>query len=244
MYYSLIIPAWNEAGFIASTLQSVTAVMQAVNDIDGHSGELIVVDNNSTDETASIAAQWGASVVFEPINQISRARNKGANAATGEVLVFLDADTVCSARLLSHVLSRISSGKVVGGGSEIMSDKPVSAHAQRGIRLWNALSRHLGLAAGCFVFCRRDAFEDVGGFSDKVYAGEEIFLSRALKRWGRQHHMNFEIASLDPVVTSARKLDWYTPLQIGRQAALVLLPGAVMSKRLCKTWYDTNRRRR
>lgn len=238
MLYSIIIPAWNEAAFIGATLVKVKAAMKEVEEHTEHRGELLVVDNNSTDRTPEIAESMGATVVFEPVNQISRARNRGVAAASGEVLVFLDADTSCSARLLRHALDQLATGCVVGGGSVIAPDKPVSANAMRAIHLWNFIARTGRLAAGCFLFCRRDAFEAVGGFSDRVYAGEEIFLSRVLKRWGRRRNMRFEILTVDPVLTSVRKLDWYSPLQLTRQTLLLLIPGAVFSRRMCKTWYD------
>ena len=62
--------------------------------------ELIVCDNNSTDRTAEIARNAGARVVFEPVNQIARARNRGAAAATGDWLIFVDADSHPSAGLV------------------------------------------------------------------------------------------------------------------------------------------------
>ncbi|MGQ7845586.1 glycosyltransferase [Granulosicoccus sp. 3-233] len=238
MRYSVIIPAWNEAAFIADTLEKVTLAIRALEAGSEHRGELIVVDNNSSDDTGLIAQEQGAQVVFEPINQIARARNRGAMAATGDALVFLDADTSCSEQLLRQALDRLASGGVVGGGSLIAADRPVSASAMRGLRFWNTLSLSAGLAAGCFIFCRRDAFDAVGGFSNRVYAGEEIFLSRGLKRWGRRSGMRFEILTTDPVVTSVRKLDWYSTPQLIRQTLLVLIPGAVFSRRLCGTWYD------
>ena len=244
MHYSLIIPAWNEAAFIAHTIESVQAAMQQLEKASNQHGQLIVVDNNSSDDTASIARSLGASVVFEPVNQIARARNRGASSASGAVLIFLDADTTCSATLLAHVLERAATGQVVGGGSQIAPDKVVAASGMRGIALWNWISRTARLAAGCFVFCRRDAFEDVGGFSDKVFAGEEIFLSRQLKRWGKSRRMSFEIMSIDPVVTSVRKLEWYSPTQVILQALLVLIPGALYSRRLCRLWYEDRSRNR
>ena len=242
MRYSIIIPAWNEAAFLEHTVSTTKAVMQEVDAQGEHSGELIVVDNNSTDATPDIASSLGATVVFEPVNQIARARNRGAEAASGEALVFLDADTVCSARLLSHVLGRIATQSVVGGGSEIAPDEPVGESAMRGLNFWNWIANTAGLAAGCFIFCRRDAFDAIGGFSDRVYAGEEIFLSRGLKKWARKRDMTFEIANVDPVQTSVRKLQWYSPMQLARQTMFVLIPGAVFSKRLCKTWYDAGER--
>lgn len=243
MHFSLIIPAWNEEAFLPTTLTAITAVLQQLEEQGTHHGELIVVDNNSTDNTAQIAQQFGALVVFEPINQIARARNRGALLASGESLIFLDADTRCSKQLLQHVLDKLSSGTVVGGGSTITADREVAPLAMRGIQFWNWLGMKAKLAAGCFIYCRRDAFDAVGGFSDRVYAGEEIFLSRQLKKWAKQRAMTFDIASIDPVITSARKLDWYSPMQLTKQVLLMLIPGAVFSKRLCRTWYDSRANR-
>lgn len=244
MRYSIIVPAWNEAAFIGDSLTRLREAMAAVAARDAaHEGELIVVDNNSTDETAAIAREHGATVVFEPINRIARARNAGAAVAGGDALVFVDADSWCSGQLLGTALDRLAGGRVAGGGSTIAPDRPVTGGARRGLDFWNRIGTTLKLAAGCFVYCRADAFTDVGGFSEKVYAGEEIYLSRALKRWARRHGgLDFEIIEEAPVVTSVRKLDWYSPSQLAAQAALVFIPGALRSKRLCRTWYDGGER--
>ena len=244
MDYSIVIPAWNEEAYLPKTLTTVMAAVNQINAQGVHHGEVIVVDNNSTDNTAAVAADYQAKVVFEPVNQIARARNTGASFASGEALIFLDADSHCGERLLSFVLEKLSGNCVAGGGSIIAPDTPVPTSAQRGISFWNWISTNARLAAGCFVYCRADAFHDVGGFSERVYAGEEIFLSRQLKRWAKRRKMTFDIVSIDPVITSARKLQWYSSAQIIQQMLLMFIPGAVFSKRLCKTWYDTSAKRR
>ncbi|MFK7997609.1 MAG: glycosyltransferase family 2 protein [Granulosicoccus sp.] len=244
MKYSLIIPAWNEAEFLPMTLQSINATIKQLEAQSVHRGELIVVDNNSTDNTADIARANGATVVFEEINQIARARNRGAKSAQGDALVFLDADSQCSVQLLNYVLDLLEEGGTVGGGALIAPDKPIAGAALRALKLWNRIAIKGKFAAGCFVYCRKTAFDDVGGFDTRVYAAEEIYLSRALKKWGRRRSQQFHIATLEPVVTSVRKLEWYTSAQIVRQALMVLIPGAVYSKRLCKTWYDNGSRKK
>ena len=88
--YSVIIPAYNEENWLPQTLAGLKTAM-AASDLPG---EIIVVDNNSTDRTAQIAASHGARVIFERRNQISRARNAGAGAARRGHLIFLDADTL------------------------------------------------------------------------------------------------------------------------------------------------------
>src|SRR5437773_6706124 len=74
---SIVIPAFNEERLIADTLQHIKAAAEVFRD-RGWDTEIIVCDNNSKDKTAELARAAGAKVVFEPINQIARARNRGA----------------------------------------------------------------------------------------------------------------------------------------------------------------------
>lgn len=199
-------------------------------------GEVIVVDNNSTDATGDIARASGARLVFEPVNQISRARNAGAAVARGEYLVFVDADTRISADVLARALEQLREAQVCGGGATVAMRHPHWFPA-RILAAWNAFSRLTRIAAGCFMFCRRDAFTACGGFSEKVYASEEIWLSIALTRWGRSHAQRFVILR-ESVTTSARKVDWLSTGAMVRQVLVILLfPLAVRSKRFCGAWY-------
>ncbi len=90
MKVSVVIPAFNEARLLGETLRHVQAALTVFTS-RGWGVEIIVCDNNSTDATAEIARAAGATVVFEPENQIARARNSGAAAATGDWLIFVDA---------------------------------------------------------------------------------------------------------------------------------------------------------
>ena len=77
MRISVVVPAFNEERLLPRTLESIRLALTAF-ERRGWSCELIVCDNNSTDRTAELACKAGAKVVFEPVNQISRARNAGA----------------------------------------------------------------------------------------------------------------------------------------------------------------------
>ena len=105
---SVVVPAFNEEKLIQDTLRHINRACEAFHTI-GWQTELIVCDNNSSDATAAIARNEGAQVVFEPINQIGRARNTGAAAATGDWLIFVDADSHPSPELFSEVAGAISS---------------------------------------------------------------------------------------------------------------------------------------
>lgn len=238
--FSIVIPAWNETTLITSTVEAAKHAIKQ----QRYAGSLIVVDNNSTDDTASKATLAGATVVFEPINQIARARNTGAEATQTDWLVFVDADTSINPTLLTLALDALASGKAIGGGSTIVADRPISKFGGRVLAFWNWVSVKSSTAAGCFIYCRRDAFEQIGGFDNRIYAGEELHLSRKLRKLAKQHGMRFVIQTTSPITTSARKLDWYSPAQMIRQFLLLMLPLATHSKRMCGVWYNRSKIRK
>lgn len=233
--YSVVLPAYNEAAELPATLEAVKIAMAA----QAAPGEIVVVDNNSTDETAAVATAHGADqVVFEPVNQIARARNAGAAKSRGRHLIFVDADTRISPGLLAESLNRLDSGQFVGGGAVIHFEGPISAIGRFGIGLWERISKLTQTAAGSYLFCRADAFREVGGFDERLYASEEVRLSRLLKKWGRTKGLRFEIIRAFPAQTSARKLNWYSGPQIlGWVLLMMLFPVAVRWRKLCGFWY-------
>ena len=241
MHLSIVIPAFNEERLIARCLQSI-ATSLIENSTPAFTSEIIVVDNNSTDNTANLARQAGAQVVFEPINQIGRARNAGAAVATGDWLLFLDADSVLNPKLLADILRLIEDGKSVGCGSTLhMHGLPWWASWT--LQLWTAASILFRWAAGALVVCRSDAFRDVGGFTQELYAGDEISLSEQLKKWGRQRGLQFRILTQHPLETSSRKVGLYSGREIAGQILRVILHPrrTLQDKKQLSIWYDGRR---
>jgi glycosyltransferase involved in cell wall biosynthesis len=233
---SVLVPAYNEERFLPATL---TSVHQCFTEIGLDAYEIIVCDNNSTDATAKVAAAHGARVVFEPHNQIARARNTAARAARGAWLLFLDADTLLNTALLQRTIDAFQSGKIGAGGAVVRLDGPsVTWTARCVVRLWRFLSVSGRLAAGSYLYCRRDAWEQTGGFDEDVYVTEELWFSRKLKKWCRKHRLKFHIITDATVITSARKLEWYTPSQLVRQMIQLSLPWAMKNRHNCAVWYD------
>ncbi len=233
--YSIIIPAYNEEAYLPQALTSVFAAMAGISG----TAEVVVVDNNSDDDTAKIARSMGATVAYEPVNQIARARNTGARAAKGRFFVFLDADTTLTSMLLGQALKNLASGRIAGGGTVVAPDRPMEASAQAALNTWNRFSRRFNIAAGSFIYCERRAFEAVGGFSERVYASEEIWFSIRMHLWALRHGKRFRVIRDLPVVTSVRKLDWFSPARLlFSSLILMLFPFALFSRRLCHLWYD------
>src|SRR6187401_2546512 len=136
---SVIVPAFNEEKLIAATLGSIRAAAVSLAQL-GWEFELVVCDNNSTDGTAGLARTAGAKVVFEPVNQIGRARNAGAAAASGDWLIFVDADSEPTIELFGEVARRIGSGRVMAGGALVALNGGPS-WARFAARLWGIYSR-------------------------------------------------------------------------------------------------------
>ncbi len=221
MKVSVVIPAFNEEKLVGACLDSVHAAFAAAG--GGAEHEVIVCDNNSTDATGAIAAARGARVVFEPHNQIARARNLGAAAAGGEWLLFIDADSELSSATLGEALALMRSGGCAGGGALIAFDPPPPLWGRALTGLVNGLCRLFRLAPGSFLFCRRDAFAAAGGFSPLLYAGEELELSLALRRWGLARGLRFAIITRAPHRSSGRKFLLYGFWELMAQAFLFLL---------------------
>ncbi len=232
---SIIIPAYNEADYLPQSLASAFAAAAAV----AETVEVLVVDNNSDDGTGEIARSMGATVVHEPVNHISRARNAGARAARGRCFVFLDADTLLTPALLAKALENRASGRISGGGTTVASDRPLDAAAQSALEGWNRFSTRFHIAAGAFIYCEGRAFRGVGGFSERVYASEEIWFSLQMHFWSLRRGKRFRVIRDVPVVSSARKLDWYSKGRLTvTSVILVFFPLALFSRRLCGLWYD------
>ncbi|MGE4181275.1 MAG: glycosyltransferase [Limisphaerales bacterium] len=242
MKLSIVIPAFNEEKLLPSTLDAVGSAA-AVFTESGVPWEWIVCDNNSTDGTAAVARERGATVVFEPVNQISRARNAGAAAATGDWLLFIDADSRPSRGLLSDALAAMRSGEILFAGARVRLDAKVRWGGRIGVASWNGLSRLMTWMAGSFVLVEASAFREVGGFDQRYYAGEEVYLSRHLKRLARKRGKRGAILARHPLETSARRLKMYSPVDLARffMRATLRPWSTPMSREACAMWYDGRR---
>lgn len=249
---SIIIPAFNEEAFLAQTLEQIHVALDA-NKQEGFSWEIIVCDNNSTDHTAEIAASMGAIVVVEPINQIARARNRGAAIAKGEWFLFIDADTFPPPALMADVLEIIERGGYIGCGTTITVEGGTLFNKLRMERL-NPLFRLFNWSGGAFLLCEGKAFHAIGGFSLNLYAYEEIDFVLCLKRHGRQSGRRFTVLHRHSVITSGRKGNYRLvslgTLFLSNVAALLLfglhylLPSGFVRKlgaRMLGYWYDGRR---
>jgi glycosyltransferase involved in cell wall biosynthesis len=191
---SIVVPTLDEADGIVATLSALAPLRQR-----GH--QVIVVDGGSRDRTVALARDH-ADTVIEAARGRARQMNAGAAVASGDVLLFLHADTTLppdADRLVAHALAAGSGGRRgsqqgpglgVGRGHgdawgrfdvRIDGRSPMLAVVAA---LMNLRSRGSGIATGDqAIFVRRDAFDAVGGFPDQPLM-EDVELCRRLRRIG------------------------------------------------------------
>jgi glycosyltransferase involved in cell wall biosynthesis len=229
---SFIVPAHNEEQLLGRTLATLHLSARAVR----ATYEIVVVDDSSTDGTSAVAREHGARVIRVEHRQISRTRNAGAAAALADRLIFVDADTRVPVETLRATLRAWDAGVVAGGASVHLDGRlPLGARVTLpGFRLFMRTAR---LAAGCYVFCTREAFEAAGGFPAEVFAGEELYFSRALWKQGRF------VVLPEPVLSSGRKLRTHSHWEVFRLflSGVARGTGVMKSRRHLPLWYGERR---
>lgn len=200
---SFIVPAHNEEAWIGRCLASIRTTMEKL----AEPYEVIVVDDASTDSTPQIAEQIGARTIRVEHRKISAVRNAGACAASGEVFFFVDADTQINERAVSAALTVLRAG-AAGGGCVFDFDGPTPLWGRIILFFAVRAARLIRWVGGCFLFCTREAYSAAGGFSESLYAGEDLAFVQALKKVGR-------FVVLKPkVVSSGRKLNVVGPWEV------------------------------
>jgi len=232
---SLVIPAWNEEALLPALLDSVRV---AAAQYDG-AVEVIVANNASTDRTADIAITKGAIVADVPKRGIACARNGGAKIATGEILCFLDGDSIMHPRAFVVIAQAFANPRVGGGATGAVVERwtwPLRLLFMLVIPLtW------FGLDTGV-VFCRRADFEAIGGYNEALLVAEDVdFLLRIRRQVKAGGRRMLRVRGVE-AITSARKFDkyghWHFMGSMARLPWLLLFNRKGFEKVAKKYWYE------
>lgn len=222
MLLSVVIPAFNEEAYLGATLDSLSRAAAFLRERGTASVEVIVVDNDSTDSTADVAHRRGAEVVLEAEHNVARVRNAGARRAGGEVLVFVDADTVVPRELLWRI-ARVMREQTCPGGAVDTDYRPARLAPRVYLRGWRLVGKLAGMAQGATQFCRRDAFCALGGYDETLFMGEDVDFYWRLKRYAARRRARLSFIEDVRVTPSPRRFDrwrlwrtlvWTNPLFI------------------------------
>ncbi len=185
---SVIIPCWNEAAVIATTIASARLIAD----------EVIVADAESVDGTAAIAKRAGATVIHATRGRGAQLA-AGAVAARGDTLLFLHADAQLPSSARSAI-ERALSDPAVGGGNFKLRFEPADLWARVFARLNHERRRWLRIYYGdSGVFVRRDVYDAIGGFRPLPIMEDHDFVQR-LERASRTVY----ITDLEVAVSARR----------------------------------------
>jgi len=178
-FVSVIIPALNAESTIGLCLESIKLLDYPVGKL-----EIIVVDNGSTDRTREIAESFGAKVLHKPKLKVGALRNYGAKIANGEVLAFTDSDCLVPKSWLIEAVEILKDGNIGATGGGYL----VPENATWIERAWVVLPQRkhgetLYLPTGSFIL-RKEIFEKIGGFDEKLIAGEDDDISIRIRKAG------------------------------------------------------------
>lgn len=199
MRLSIIIPAYNEQDYLPATLDAINAALP-------DDAEIIVVDNESTDATRQLAEQNGARVVAESEHNIAKVRNTGAGAANGDVLVFIDADTIVRAGIFEKIIDAMTDKQCVGG-SAAAEYEPINSRLIIAwfMLLWPFLGKLTKMRGGALQFCRADIFRELGGYDTTIYVGEDIDFHWRLDKLAKKRGGHTAFVEEPKVLTSSRR---------------------------------------
>jgi glycosyltransferase involved in cell wall biosynthesis len=176
--FSIVIPAYNEAAYLEPTLRSIREQEY------GGRVEIVVVDNNSSDDTSRIARKYADTVLHYAERQgASAARQHGAQHARGAAIAFLDADTAMSPNLLSEAARSLAAGAVGGRAPIRVADSSFGARwTETVVNNWH---RFIGPTFIPYVYVRREVFHQSGGWDLDITCAEEVRLQRRIKSFGK-----------------------------------------------------------
>ena len=197
---SIIIPAHNEAAYLSKTLETLKCQRYA-------KFETIVVCNGCTDNTAGVARSCCTLLIDDPQKGLSRARNNGARAAKGDLLIFLDADTLLAPDALRIVVRKFTERHAAGTLKGLPDNRRGIYHVLYFFKNWMHRSRvHKGSVG--IILCWKEHFEAVGGFDETMHVMENSELIKRLCQYGR-----YCFIGATPAITSMRRYELSGPLQ-------------------------------
>ena len=189
MSVSIVLPALNEAEALRSLLPKLVSI-----------SEVIVADGGSRDETTAVATRFGA-IVIESERGRARQMNAGAALATGDILLFLHADTMLPDNALLLIEEAMEHGAMWGRFNVRLSGRHWLLRITE--RLMNLRSCITGIATGDqAIFLRRELFVELGGYTE-IPLMEDVELSKRLRR------IKWPACIRQPLTTSSRRWEHY-----------------------------------
>ncbi|MEY2583307.1 MAG: hypothetical protein QOE09_3156 [Ilumatobacteraceae bacterium] len=197
--FSVVVSALDEQADLSRSLRAITRAAQAIHT----DAEVVVIVRDRDAPHAQLAAATGARVVPVARANIAVARNVGAAASTGQILVTINADRVMSPVAFAEIERLLATGCYVGGGATQHPDR--HSLAIDAAMVLTRLTTYLNGLGGGMYWCRRDDFEAIGGFDERVATVDDFDFARRLRARGLRTGRRFVNLRQAPVTTSCRR---------------------------------------
>jgi len=229
---SIIIPAYNEENYLPATLDAINAAR--TNDT-----EVIVVDNQSTDATRDIAGTRGAKIITEPERNIGKVRNTGAYFASGDLLVFIDADSIVRPGIFEKIVEAASDQRCLGGSAAVEYE-PINGRpfVRLFVKLFPIIGELMKMRGGALQFCRPDIFRELEGFDTTIYVGEDIDFAWRLDRFARDRDAHTTFIEQPKVLTSSRRFQHMGFVRLMFFTHPITVFAARRMRSFWKDWYE------
>ncbi|MEJ3741411.1 glycosyltransferase [Bacillus tropicus] len=238
MKFSIIIPAHNEEKYIGKCLDSIAKASETYKD----QTEVIVVLNRCTDKTEEIAKSYNCITLKNNDKNLSKIRNAGAQIASGEIIITIDADTQMTESMLSNVDKHLASGKYIGGGVTGKFERmSLGIFVSAMLLIIPLLFKYGAISVGIF-WCYRKDFMAINGFNENMLMAEDADFAKRLKKWGKRNHKKFGTIK-NGMITSCRRFDTYGDWALLKNPKVILAYLRGNDKKYAdKTYYDNQER--
>ena len=234
MKISVIIPAYNEEQYLPRTLELIGKALSII----AHPFEVIVVDNDSQDKTKQVAENFGAKIVPEKEHNIGKVRNAGAKNSTGDVLIFIDADTLVPETLFQKITAVMEDEKCFGGAVAVEYEDFKRKWMKYYLLGWKFWGKFFNMAQGAAQFCRKSVFTELNGYDATIYMGEDIEFYWRLSKYARRNNGYLHFIEHPKVKTSARRFDKMSLLKTFLLTHPIFIRLTWRNKSYWKEWYE------
>ncbi|MGD2294946.1 MAG: TIGR04283 family arsenosugar biosynthesis glycosyltransferase [Candidatus Aminicenantes bacterium] len=221
-FLSIVIPTLDEKVHLGQTLERIGQLSD---------GEVIVIDGGSKDDTVSIAEEWGAKVIRTRPNR-GEQMNRGAREASGDILLFLHADTLLSEDYPRLIREAMNESGVVGGAFawKVEPSTPILRYLELNVA-WRTRIFRMPYGDQAY-FVRTSVFREIGGYAN-IPLMEDVEFIRRLRKAGKLVFIS------KPVVTSPRRYEKFGPVRTALRNKLALFGYylGIPPDRLAKFYY-------
>jgi glycosyltransferase involved in cell wall biosynthesis len=234
MKVSVIIPAFNEELALPETLGRIGKALSII----VLPSEIIVVDNDSQDKTKQIAESFGAKVFLEKEHNIGKVRNTGAKNSTGDVLIFIDADTLIPETLFQKITTVMEDEKCFGGAVAVEYKGFRRKWMKFYLADWKFWGKFFNMAQGAAQFCRKSVFEKLEGYDQTIFMGEDIEFYWRLSKFAKRNKAYLHFVEHPKVTTSARRFDKMSLWKTFLLTHPIFIRLTWRKKSFWKDWYE------